>query len=242
MYSIQETLFDFLNILKINMIGGYASLDKSVIPDVMNFVTKLIGIPYKWYRSGELPGDNQFWASNEKVPSIEYIRGKDKSTVCAGLINLMRRHLGLGIPGLIHDKSATLRKYYEENPLYRPFAGDTSNWWHYLELNGRLENLDRTKKYPIGTLLLSQFIEVEGDQGHVAVVYDNPVSGATGNIRNQNIIHATTDDSFHATSGNDIAGDTRVEPFTILDNVIIGDKKEGYFQKVCLPENWLLIN
>ena len=150
----------------------------------------------------------------------------------------MRRHLGLGIPGLIHDKSATLRKYYEENPYYRPFAGDTSNWWHYLEINGRLENLDRTKKYPIGTLLLSEFIKVEGDQGHVAVVYDY-----NGNsIKDQKIIHATTDDSFHATSGDDIAGDTRIEPFTILDNVIIGNKKEGYFQKVCLPENWLLIN
>jgi len=222
------------------MIGGLAPLDKSVIPDVMKFAEKLIRSPYKWHRSGQLPGNDQFWASNEKVPSIEYIKGKDKTIVCAGLINLMRRYLGLGIPGLIHSESATLRKYYHENPKYIPFAGDTSNWYHYLDVNGRLEKLDRNKNYPIGTLLLSDFIEVKGDQGHVAVVYNNVAKNKT--IRDQDIIHATTDDSFHATSGDDIAGDTRIESFTILDNIIIGEKKEGYFQMICLPENWLLIN
>jgi hypothetical protein len=238
MSSVQQTLFDFLNSLKMNMIGGYTPLDKSVIKDVMKFAKNLIGAPYIWYTGGPLLPNNQFWSSNEKCPSIEEIRCEGKSIVCTGLINLMRRYLGLGIPGLTHSKSASLRKFYEEHQFFREFPGGTGTWWNYLEVNKRLEDIDLTKKYPIGTLLLSEWVDNNLDQGHVGVIYDS--EGNT--IKDQNFIHSVPDILIKDSTLGQIVGDTRIENFGEFNKIIVGEKKDGYWQKVCLPENWLLIN
>ena len=185
---------------------------------VLNYSATMIGVPYRWCREGEIIGVNdKFYASNTKeVFTREQIDKDDKCIVCTGLVNLMRIYMGLTIPGVVSGPW-----------WWQKWPGTTGTWFEYLNEDGRLENIDSTKKYPKGTMLLKNFESVDGEQGHVAVVHDDDM----------NVIHAfaTLDFEESKTKETKNHGETNIQPFQQIQDW----SPEGYFTHVCLPENWL---
>lgn len=204
------------------------------IDSVILYSKKLINIPYRWYKSNEkFTGDDKFWASNDKAVTAEYIKNEDKCIVCTGLINLMRRHLNLTIPGLNGNIEGQYKKFYEE------FPGGTGAWYAYLNQQNRLEVLDINKKYPIGTLLIAPYQNDDIDQGHVAVIIDDiNQSNDMNNILYQNIIHSTSTINYYFSDKFKNHGCVKIQPFIEVHSL----HQKGYFKYVCFPENWLLLN
>lgn len=212
------------------------------INDAIEYVKTLIGIPYRWYEEGEdaFSGSDKFWAINLPAPSTTEIIQHNKSIVCTGLINLMRRHNGLKIPGLDGDITGKYREFYKKYP------GGTGAWFLYLYQKKRLEKIDLNKHYPNGTLLLARFKSNEDDQGHVAVVCDLECDNRKNKkpLNDQLIIHAVPCIPYKDRKKFDNHGSVKIEPFHILNDKerIKKKNKKTYYTYVCLPENWLLIN
>ena len=147
---------------KLIMEGGVNTEDQTKINKVISYAKTLINVPYRWHRDNDkIQGDDKFWAKNAPHVTREEINKQDKCIVCTGLINLMRRYMGLSIPGL----DGSLNDINGDK-----LPGTTSIWFAYLKRKKRLEKLDVKKKYPKGTLLLRDFHDIETDQGHVAVI------------------------------------------------------------------------
>jgi hypothetical protein len=201
---------------------------------VMEYATSLIGVPYRWYveEIDSFTGTDKFWSENAPAPSALEITGGNKSIVCSGLTNLLRRKAGLSIPGL----NGNIKGKYKE--LYKKYPGGTGAWFLYLYQRKRLEKLDIKQKYPKGTLLLAKFKDNETDQGHVAIVYDNIADAK--NINDQLIIHASPDILYEDKDKYTNHGNVKVEEFNISNNKWKG-KQKLYYTHVCLPENWLLL-
>ena len=152
------------------------------ILEVINYTKTFINIPYRWWHEKEeIQGNDKFWAENGKPISSQQIKKEDKCIVCTGLINLVRRYLNLSIPGLDGKQGKLGLKY----------PGTTYTWFRYLKRKKRLEEINFRKKYPIGTLLIANYINVN-EQGHVAIITDS--SGR--NVKKQNIIHSFSDYSY----------------------------------------------
>lgn len=200
------------------------------IENALDYAQTLIGIPYRWYvgETEEFNGEDKFWCENTPAPLSNEISKNDKSIVCTGLINLMRRNRGLCIPGLHGNINGLYKKLYEKYP------GGTGAWFLYLHQQNRLEKLDVKMKYPRGTLLLAKFKDNENDQGHVAVVYDDSET----TINDQLIIHACPDILYSDRENHKNHGSVKVESFAISNKWNNSDK--NYYTHVCLPENWLL--
>jgi hypothetical protein len=115
-----------------------------------------IGIPYSgWNPNVSCFGDHgPFWSFNGPAPSFD--RVKRELLNCVGLINVIRRDLGLEIPG------AADQTYY---------AGGTYEWYMYLDRKKKLHSFDPKKTYPKGTLLLRCYRDEE-DDGHLAIIRD----------------------------------------------------------------------
>lgn len=194
----------------------------------------MLGIPYRWYDENvdTFNGIDKFWCENTPAPSAFEIIKNDKSIVCTGFINLLRRKLGLDIPGL----DGNIRGKYKE--LYRKYPGGTGAWFLYLNQRKCLEKLDMNMKYPKGTLLLARFKNNgEFDQGHAAVVYDDMDNTTT--INDQLIIHASPDILYTDKDKYKNHGSVKIEPFYISNNNW-KSKKKSYYTFVCYPEKWLL--
>jgi hypothetical protein len=214
------------------------------IREIVNYAIGLIGIPYKWHRDGDpIMADNQFWASNEHAPDpLEIHRSDNKTIVCTGLINLMRRFAGLKIPGLEG----------EVGTLGLRFPGTTGIWFEYLKARNRLEEFEPQKRYPQGTLLLRNFANVEDDQGHVAVLFTD----STNCCMNEYIIHSFANLGYEESIGcspREIGGvgltqllHSHYWYITSEERMEMMKRGEyiegGYYTHVCLPENWLLMN
>lgn len=114
----------------------------AIIPQ-MDYALSLIGTAYIGWAPGEPLYDEgpSFWFAQGPPPPAQEVR--KKGVCCAGLINLMRRAVGLFPIGTTVDYEAYLR---DKSTPYDPAV-----------------------EYPIGTLLGRPFHDVE-DQGHVAVV------------------------------------------------------------------------
>jgi hypothetical protein len=209
-------------------------MDQSKIIKAIEYATTLINIPYRWYVEDvdTFNGTDKFWCENSSAPSSLDIMANNKSIVCTGLINLLRRNCGLNIPGL----TGNINGKYKE--LYKKYPGGTGAWFLYLYQRKRLEKLDMKIKYPKGTLLLAKFKDNETDQGHCAVVYDD--MDDTKNINNQLIIHASPDILYDDKDKHKNHGSVKVELFSISNNEWRG-KKKSYYTHICLPENWLLL-
>jgi len=194
------------------------------IDKAIDYAKTLIGTPYRWIKQGEkMKGDDKLWASNDEAPSSTIIKNNNKCIVCSGLINLVRRHLHLTIPGVKEGHK---------------FAGDTGHWFRYLRKHKRLEELDVKRNYPKGTLVLRNYKSTQSDQGHLAIVSNNVKSPKT--ILDQNIIHsAPSEFSYNESNENDNVGETVEEKFKISH---FDWESEGYYTHICLPENWLLKN
>ena len=135
----------------------------------MNYLKKFEGMKYTKYDfvNPNINENEPFWVSNSPLPEFSYIY--EKGSTCVGLINILRRHLKLDIPGII-----TNEKKHE-------FPGGTSAWFDYLNETNRLLEIDYSIVYPEGTLLLQNY-NVE-DQGHVAVIMNSTT------LLESNIIH-----------------------------------------------------
>ncbi len=196
----------------------------SKINEVIEYAKSMIGVPYRWHRDGDvISGSDKFWADNGRKITRQEIDLEDKCIVCTGLINLMRRYFGLSIPGL----DGSLNDIEGDK-----FPGTTGIWFEYLSRKDRLEKLDISKKYPMGTLLLKNFEDIETDQGHVAVLIDN----GTENILDQQIIHAYADLSYNDSKDVKNVGVTGITDFKVSHYF---STNTGYYTHVCLPENWL---
>lgn len=209
--------------------------NKESIDAVISYSKTLIGIPYRWYRTGErLECDDKFWACNKQSVTAEYIKENDKCIVCTGLINLMRRYNGLTIPGLNENLPDT----YKE--LGKSYPGGTSIWFIYLNENNRLQKLDTTKSYPKGTLLIAQYQNDHINQGHVAVVVNdvNDVNNVNNvnTIMDQQIIHSFATEPYAESFNLKNHGSTEIEQFCKSHNWVKG----GYYEFVSLPEEWIV--
>jgi hypothetical protein len=123
---------------------------------VINYLKKYEGMKYTKYNFQSLiMGENEpFWVSNTELPDFYYIY--EKGSTCIGLINIIRRHLKLPIPGL--------KEKYQ-------YPGGTGSWFKYLNDKNRLLKINFLCSYPKGSLLIQDFNIM--DQGHVAVIIEN---------------------------------------------------------------------
>ena len=216
------------------------------INDVLAYAYTLVGIPYRWHRTGDkISGVDKFFASNDGIVySREDIIGDGeenigKCIVCTGLINLMRKYAGLTIPGL--DGSL--------GEVGVDFPGTTGIWFMHLERKGVIHPLDINKTYPPGTLLLRDFHDVVYDQGHVAVIVDDAVAGNikdencrnvknTPSVLNQYIIHSYSQISYVESKIRNITdvGKVSIEIMHLSHSW----EKKGYYTHICYPEDWVL--
>ena len=138
-------------------------IQEKLISKAIRYLKKLEGTPRKNYCKNKAPTKDgePFWIENTKPPSIEYI--KKKGAVCVGLGNLVRRYMGLEVPGNITGK----KKHF--------WPGGTESWFKYLKKEKRLEKIDFEKVYPKGTLLIQPFNPK--DQGHIAITINSSKKG-----------------------------------------------------------------
>ena len=106
----------------------------------MNYLQKFEKMKYTNYnfKDPEINENEPFWVSNSPLPDFNYIY--KKGSTCVGLINILRRHLNLEIPGIITNEKKD------------EFPGGTGSWFKYLNEKNRLLEIDYSKKYPEGTL------------------------------------------------------------------------------------------
>jgi hypothetical protein len=124
----------------------------------INYVKKFKGMKYKYFANDKKwpeKDEAPFWIQNAKPPPFSKVY-KDGAN-CAGLMNLVRRFMGLDIPG---DAK---------------YAGGTHDWFSYLKKRKILEKINHNKVYPPGTLLLQNYNPK--DQGHVACTIDSSKKG-----------------------------------------------------------------
>ena len=180
------------------------------IDEIIEYIKKYEGMKYTKYdkNNNVMTTNEPFWVSNLEPPPFQEVY--NKGSTCVGLINIVRRHLGLTVPGLSEN--------YE-------CPGGTESWYKYLDSNNRLETLDLTKSYPLGTLLVQDFNE--RDQGHVAVIISD---NTKPNVMESTIIHnifGSWDNKTYASAVIEKLGDY---PYY------------SRFTHVCYPEHWLLKN
>ncbi len=123
---------------------------------MLAYAETLLGIPYRWWNPEVSCCDTSgpFWAGyTEEVP-LEIIQ--KGHTNCAGFLNLLCLKFGLPIPGA------------KEHHFY---AGGTGLWWQFFEESSRMAPYQEERLYPKGTILLRKYRD-EGDQGHIAIIYD----------------------------------------------------------------------
>ncbi len=188
------------------------------IADAILFIQTFIGIPYRWCLDGEVIGtDDKFYAKNGEPPTAQQIKENDLCIVCTGIANLMRRFMGLTIPGL----DGTMG----EDGLKWP--GTTGIWFEYLMAKGRLKPFDITVDDPEGTLYLRNFGDIVNDQGHVAI-----------KLGKDQIIHAYAEIGYEESVEKKIVnvGTTGITSLNYSHNFVEG----GYYTHKCLPEDWLI--
>jgi len=209
------------------------------VEHLLAYAKSFIGVPYRWFHTGEkVIGTDKFYADNGPSISREEIDSKNLCVVCTGLTNLMRREAELKIPGTkdLPFSDTDIIKWNDDEGKEQIFswkeegleyAGTTGIWFHYLDINKKLEEFNEEKNYPKGTMLIANYIDI-ASQGHVAVVVSE---GKT--IKDQDIIHATSFSKYSETK--DDVGKVVIQNFC---EVI----EENWFHvtHVCLPENWLL--
>lgn len=139
-----------------------------------------------------------FWNDiNQKLPSMSII--KQQGSCCTGLINIVRRINKLSIP----TKETT---------------GGTDAWFNYLQSSGKLHCIQNEKSYPIGTMLIQDYNEI--DQGHTAIICKESFS-----LLECNIIH-------NIGSRNPDYNKVIMEKLKDYDNY-------DRFTHVCYPQDWV---
>ena len=188
-------------------------------------------------------------ASNTPAPDAASFMRFNLPMANAGLINLIRRKLGLAIPGLAG----------EVGDMGKRFPGTTGIWFWYLQERGRLQPIDIGKSYPRGTLLLRDFADAENDQGHLAILLTDDSGDA---IIHEDIIHAYAEIDYSTWSSTSsllpnreqAMGQVGISTFyeshfqslpdaaPIDSSVSARDEGAvtGYYTHACLPDGWLV--
>jgi hypothetical protein len=191
------------------------------INDALIYAKSFIGITYRWFKeTDKVQGDDKIWAANEPIITAEEIKEKNKSINCVGLINLIRRYMGLSIPGLDG----------KEGEIGQIFPGTTWTWFNYLNRTNRLEKINFNSKYDIGTLLISDFKNFN-KPGHVAII----INKFGKNVKEQYILHSYSYYNYKDSMNMNNVGTTGIQK---MDNDNILDWFE--VTHICLPDNWLL--
>lgn len=124
------------------------------IETITGFIESILDTKYAFW----IPNDSMIgnfgpcWVSNESFPDMEKI--KSEGVNCSGLINLVRRKIGLTIP------------YLNENYKY---AGGTRAYVNYFKNN--IEKFNRDKNYKFSLLIQDYSNPIE--QGHLGIISDN---------------------------------------------------------------------
>lgn len=194
----------------------YPTMSVTKIDEILNFI-KQIKLPYSWWLNDRDLRDDvaPSFAFNGPI-TLEHIKSQG-SINCVGVINIIRRFLGLDIPGT-------------DNPEYE-FPGGTFIWFKTLNMMNNLEIFNPNISYPKGTLLIRDYKNIY-DQGHVAVIYENNISKPL----ESKIIHSYPNDLKLT--------DKLVEPGLIIEELKKSHNwyEQGYYTHICYPENWLSKN
>ena len=178
------------------------------VNDLLKFAKKLVGIKYTWWTGHEKKEDDFFYVNC--IPKFKTLQ--NRGIGCTGLINILRQSVGKPIP--------------PSNSLFR---GGTVFWYKYLKSKKLLKPFDYTKNYPLGTLFLRKYRNID-DQGHVAIYYKKNKKDPTKLLYGE-IIHAYADDKHPA--GGQVGT-------TILGySHFYGGGRTGYYEYVITPTNWL---
>jgi hypothetical protein len=187
----------------------------TTIEKALVYAHTLIGLPYRWYMGWPEPitGNDKFYAADGPAPTASELRAGDKSIVCTGVANLLRRHVGLPVP--------------PANPAAGiPYPGTTDAWFYYLESTGKLQPFNIATalagKYLAGSLLLRNFSDIETDQGHVAILIDS-----------QRLLHAYAHSATPCHENDGECGITSLE----VSHYYYGP--DGYYTHICLADDWL---
>ena len=180
------------------------------IEEVIEYAKKMEGIKYTWWFGSDTEED--IFYCNE-IPTMEKLN--ERGINCAGLINIMRIYSGGEIP---EQKDA------EE------VRGGTQFWYNYFNSVEKLEVFDYEKSYPLGTLLLRDYKDIN-DQGHLAVICEHSKKEP------KKILYGSI---IHAFAGGD--GENGRVGITNLGSShfsLINNDGEGYYEYAILPEDWL---
>ena len=227
------------------------------IEEILQFAESFIGISYKWYRDGDsiFGIEDKFFAiQGLPPPTADEIRSTNKSIVCTGLINILRRFQSLTIPGI--DGSM--------GEIGLQYPGTVGIWFEYLQQKDVLHEFRIDQKYPKGTLLLRNFHDVESDQGHVAILFTD--NRDINSSRDELILHSYANIPYSDSNNEDVVGEVGL---TVLahshfyqcdqncgihpdecTHVQLVEKFDGnvvltggvYYTHVCFPEDWLMRN
>ena len=173
---------------------------KITMQDILVYIKSLVGTPYVWWQEGISTLDKPCPFYCNSAPPRSTI--KALGTNCAGFINLLCHYTKAPIAGV-------------DNNHY--YAGGTAVWYETLKAQNKLEPIIHDKVYPIGTMLLAPYINVE-DQGHVVIVTTE------GTIATLKISHCFPT--------NGLVMD---EPLNITHDLL----PTGYYTHSAEPDNWL---
>tara|TARA_B110001469_G_C9616185_1_gene306799 strand:- start:65 stop:580 length:516 start_codon:yes stop_codon:yes gene_type:complete len=115
----------------------------------LEYGLKLIGIPYDYWIGGKNQEKAPMFAINGPSPDSKEIT----SLNCAGLVNLLLRFRSKELP------------YDENNNI-----GGTESYYYYYK--DKALKFDINKKYPIGSLLIRKYRNIN-DQGHLAIILED---------------------------------------------------------------------
>lgn len=129
----------------------------------LEYTEQILGTPYGWWSTDEVPSGSPAWAENAPAPYPEEVLAS--SCFCAGLTNLMLRSVGKDVP---HNNSAE----YSGGPYdggCLAYGDYFYNWSEEFSIDKALSG-----GYPHGTLIGRYFdwdrYYADGDEGHVAVL------------------------------------------------------------------------
>ena len=182
---------------------------------VKNIIDKHLGTPYVWWNENMIDCGPQSYADDTKLLDFEKINKIGMN--CSGLINIIRKSVGLEVPG-VKEKT--------------PYAGGSYFWFEYLKKNKKLKKFNVRKVYPEGTLLLRQYKDGM-DQGHMAVIYESNHKG----VLFSKLAHA-----YSYTPFNPLQETQKHFPGLKIDNSV-GEShfwyEDGLYTHVCMPKDWL---
>ena len=164
--------------------------------NIREFAELLKDTKYVWWTVSKKESNYSPSYINE-IPKIEFI--KQNGINNSGFINLLRQKSGKKVIG----------------------NGEIKDWFDYFECNKLIHEFDYKVDYPIGTLFIRKYYNVQ-DQGHLAVYYSK---GKDNNVFFGNIIHAYS-------NNNSCVGITNFgESYFSYEN--------GYYEYIVLPKDWL---